>query len=312
MRSLCVYGFSDALDWRHFFFQEPVIEQNACAICRVVSRKAVRLSCAHTLCSECHEKCTVQGGTCPLDEESFADDSFVRLDISDSYLGKRKVACWNAPSGCSFVGPTSSLLEHYKECAFHVVPCPRCESSVLRSEIVGHYKDGCSVSPTIPALDKVGDHDQPEKANGELREALHRISEDLRCLHARLNLCRKEVIAADRRSKEHFETQSATLSEQFTKLRAVCSEGFEVAGSGLSEIAFDIGKKVKAHITKELCAQSEKLMNVTRSVCESALLRPEEFHWYLEGWAALNGKAFETGLACTRSPLRYACGYRVS
>ncbi|CAN7988556.1 unnamed protein product [Ixodes hexagonus] len=315
MRSLCVSGFSDALDWRHFFFQEPVIEQSACALCRVVSRKAVRLSCAHILCSGCHERCTVQGSICPLDEESFADDSFVRLDISDSYLGKRAVACWNAPSGCDFVGPTFSLLEHYKECAFHVVPCPRCRSSVLRSEIVGHYKDGCRESPSTPAPDKnptVRDHDQVENSSEELRDLIRRISEELRLLQTNLNQCCKDVRTSDLRTKEHFDAQLSTVSGHFAKLSAVYSEGLEAAGSGLSEVAFNIGKEVKAYMTKELSAQSEQLMNVTRSVCESTLCRPEEFHWYLEDWAILKTKALETGLEGAGSPLQYAWGYNVS
>ncbi|KAG0422017.1 hypothetical protein HPB47_002136 [Ixodes persulcatus] len=160
-------GFSDALDWRPCFSQEPIIDQSACTMCGVVSRKAVRLSCTHMLCSECHEKCVKRNSTCPLG-----------------------VACWNATSGCDFIGPTSSLLDHYRQCAFHVVSCLRCKSSVLRSVIAGHYKDGCSVSPTTPAPDKDPvnlTYGQIEQTSKELREATLQIFEEFHCLHTSLN-----------------------------------------------------------------------------------------------------------------------------
>ncbi|KAM7282553.1 hypothetical protein ISCGN_002700 [Ixodes scapularis] len=150
MRSFFVSGFCDTLDWRPLHLQESSVAHAACSLCGLVSRKAARLPCDHTLCSICRQESERRGSTCPLDEKSFADDDIVQLDIPQGYIEKRTVACGNAPNGCDFVGPASMLLDHYKQCTFRVVPCPRCQSSVLRTELVGHYKDGCSSTSTAP------------------------------------------------------------------------------------------------------------------------------------------------------------------
>ncbi|KAG0443556.1 hypothetical protein HPB47_014784 [Ixodes persulcatus] len=106
------------------------------------------------------------------------------------------VACWHAPSGCSFVGPAASLLDHYKECDFNVVPCCLCHSSVLRSNILEHFKSDCSIhqatsEPTnTPATQ---DFKDVSRACLKMKTAIGKISEDLMSLQTSLNQCREDV-----------------------------------------------------------------------------------------------------------------------
>ncbi|KAG0444614.1 hypothetical protein HPB47_013594 [Ixodes persulcatus] len=297
MKSYCMSGFSDALDWRPILFQEPTVAQSACSLCGLVLLKSVRLSCAHTLCTDCHEECARQGSACPLDDEPFDDQSFVRLEVSGKFIEKLKVACWNKPSGCSFVGPIASLLEHYKECAFHTVSCPACQSTLLRSEIVGHVKGGCRVCPDESGpSDSTPHHTHVAKMSNELQEALCRLSDDLSSLQTSFNQCREDVRKVERRSKEHFKAQSKMFWEDL-KIAHVAS-------------ATVLGK----YLTKELREQSQKLLSATNGACRKVLsfCGAREVHWYFEKWTSLKKKAMDEGTARAESPPEYVCGYKTA
>lgn len=95
MSSFRVAEFSDVLDWRPMLFQDPVIAQRACALCGVLYKKAVRLPCAHTLCTKCHAQCADKGAACPVDQEPFCEEDLEKLELSAEYIWKRKVSCPN-------------------------------------------------------------------------------------------------------------------------------------------------------------------------------------------------------------------------
>ncbi|KAM7305259.1 RING finger protein 151-like [Ixodes scapularis] len=300
MRSIFISGFSDTLDWRPLYFQESSVANIVCSLCGLVSRNVVRLRCEHTLCSECHEESQRRGSTCPLDEESFADDNILHLDISGGYILNHTVACVNAPNGCDFIGQASRLVDHYKQCSFHVVPCPRCESSVLRTELVGHCKDGCSSASTTPVpipyymnvnydnLEITSSERKREmlkisedlsrlqtslnqwleevrtlekNTNKELKDATLKISDHLSGLHTCVEKCREDAREAARNTKEQLEAQSSRLSEQLVRIE---TQGFAAANK---ELKVAIEDTMKTHMAQELRVQYEELMKSYRIVC---------------------------------------------
>uniref|UniRef100_A0A6B0VDE9 Putative tnf receptor-associated factor n=1 Tax=Ixodes ricinus TaxID=34613 RepID=A0A6B0VDE9_IXORI len=300
--SFRVAEFSDVLDWRPMLFQEPVIAQRACALCGVVYKTAVRLPCAHTLCTKCLAQCVDKGGACPVDQGPFCEEDLEKLELSAEYILKRKVACWNASSGCGFVGTTASLLDHYKECGLSVVPCCLCRSSVLQCDILEHFKNGCSiheakcVPSNSPATEDLKDM---STAYIEMKRAVGRISEDLMSLQTSLNRCSEDVKVEDEKCRVQWKAEASTfhveikrLAEQLKDFSTICTtevpEAMQVA---LEAVMADY----KKHVSKEL-----RLLSLSK---------PTRVHWYIEGWELRKRDAVYRRLC---SPTSNMYGYNVS
>ncbi|CAN8007853.1 unnamed protein product [Ixodes pacificus] len=346
--SFRVAGFLDILDWRPVLFQEPIIAQRACALCGVVYKKAVRLSCVHTLCLKCHAKCVDEGSVCPVDQEPFCKEDIEKLEVSVEYILKRKVACWNAPRGCCFIGSAASLLDHYKECHFSVVSCCLCHSSVSQGDILEHFKSGCSIheatfepahNPTTQDLKEV------TRACLEMKKAMGRIGEDIMSLKTSLNRCCEDIRATDVSCIQLLEDQASRISD----LNALCAAGFteeqralEKAVADMSVVVTNDGNRNRELMSQELCAHSDRLNTGTEKVSTTVISNREllikklhaeshrliactkglsgefvhfcgqrAYHWYTSDWAHMKATAMKGGSADTISPAWYAFGYRV-
>ncbi|CAN8029316.1 unnamed protein product [Ixodes persulcatus] len=296
MASFRVAEFSEVLDWRPMLFQEPIIAQRACVLCGVVYKKAVRLPCIHTLCTKCHAQCVERGSACPVDQKPFCEDDVEQLDVSPKYLLNRTVACWNAPKGCSFIGTAVSLLDHYKECGFSVVPCCLCRSSVLQCDIMEHFKSGCSIHEAKCAPpENLATEDLKDvgRACLEMNRAMGKISEDLMSLQTSLNRCSEDVRTEGARCKSQLEVEASKLAEQLNSLNTVYTTGFAEELGVLQAAMADY----KDHVTKKL-----RLLGCCK---------PVRVHWYIEGWADLKKKALEGELQRLDSPTRSMYDYNV-
>ncbi|CAN7986224.1 unnamed protein product [Ixodes hexagonus] len=291
-----VAEFSNILDWRPMLFQEPIVAQRACALCGVVYKKAVRLPCVHTLCAKCHAQCVDNGSACPVDREPFCEKDVEKLEISAEYILNRKVACWNAPRGCCFIGPAASLLDHYKECNFSEVSCCLCRASVLQSDILEHFGNGCNIGRATcgPAEDSATeDLKDVKRACLEMKGAMGKISEDIMSLQTSLNRCREEVRVEAARCKDQSKADAPRLTGQLNELSTICTTGF----AKLQTLEAAMGD-YKKHVSKELRSHSQH--------------RPKRVHWYVENWADLKKQALEGVFKSLSSPGRSVHDYTVS
>ncbi|KAG0436221.1 hypothetical protein HPB47_018069 [Ixodes persulcatus] len=298
----------DALDWRPIRFTERVVGRRACALCGLLCTRAVGLPCAHTLCARCYAQCADEHSTCPLDDEAFSEDDVEELDLSLEYLSKRKVACWNVLHGCDFVGPAANLLNHYKDCEFHAVSCPRCRTSVLRSNIVVHCRTSCSATPRNqpppPSEPATGQHDGIERARLEVKEALAKISDDLMAMQTSLNQCCQDVRAEGVRFKLQLETQASGFTAKCNTLTELCNSSFAEEREMLQQViatmrdtVADSRVEITQHVSMEVAELSDKVLASTGLVSQNALgfCGPKTLHWYVEDWAGIMREARTKG-----------------
>ncbi|XP_072140605.1 uncharacterized protein [Dermacentor andersoni] len=140
-------GFTSGLNWRPVNFKQRLQTTRVCRLCGVVPQSIAVLPCTHFLCDSCLDGCASgDRHACPLDKISFEAESDISwITFHQKHMEKLQVSCWNAHSGCNFVGPAVELLEHFeKHCSFHATTCPGCRDTVLRKDLPRHYAAGCN------------------------------------------------------------------------------------------------------------------------------------------------------------------------
>lgn len=146
-------GFERGVDWRPTQLADPVPSTlHACSLCGGVQLTTNLLPCLHAFCDNCLQASEAESQDCDirclLDGMSFVcEREIIRKECSAEDAASLKVVCWNACYGCDFMGPVSSLPEHFEEnCSFHPAVCPRCKVTMLLTDLPGHYRTGCTAS----------------------------------------------------------------------------------------------------------------------------------------------------------------------
>ncbi|CAN8016146.1 hypothetical protein HPB47_000954 [Ixodes persulcatus] len=317
----CTVGFFDALDWKPLSFLDAGIAQKACAVCGTVSRKAVKLPCAHLLCADCHSESAQQGSVCPLDRKDFDERDLDRLELPD--LDNYRVTCCNARNGCEFVGPTSSFPDHYKQCAFHVVSCQRCHTAMLRTAVVSHCRDGCSGAPAAPAAPAAPQRrssrsrDSAEQRHDDLKATLLDISRGMARMHDSVDQVSADVRRVDCRVEWWWKNNCADMRN----FKLSVTKGFADEQKVIENVSSDVVAAVRGarwslaeHVTQELGTQTKKVLSAVEAVSGNLdrFCGPPVYHWYLSGWFSLRLRAMGGSVAISSSPKWMAYGYCVS
>ncbi|CAN8002466.1 unnamed protein product [Ixodes hexagonus] len=139
-------GFSSFLDWKSLQFQNPLPKVMICDLCGVACRSSVLADCEHTFCKECYVHRVIDQGhpRCPFHQKDIDLDNVQTFVFTENDANNNPVHCLNAHNGCDYLGPLSSLEDHYlKDCNFHKVNCSSCKHPVLRMEMLGHIANRC-------------------------------------------------------------------------------------------------------------------------------------------------------------------------
>uniref|UniRef100_A0A6B0VBI1 Putative regulation of interferon-beta production n=1 Tax=Ixodes ricinus TaxID=34613 RepID=A0A6B0VBI1_IXORI len=293
----CVSGFGKGLDMRPMNFKDTVQKIRVCSLCNVIPNTVVLLPCSHSLCELCFDKCLEDGERCLLDQERLGQECVEKLTLSEEKLATWQVACWNTPYGCSFSGSSVGVLDHFeKHCTFHAVCCSRCDHYVLRSDVVGHLKSGCTAlltedGPGTSSKRRGGTSvDDVGKAIGEMKDAVGKMNDEQLHLQGSLN-----------NPPESAKYQTAEITkvlELIDEVRSSVLIGLEMTKANCKEQILRLGDNL-----------SSQTMDIARSVRQ---LRPRMIHWYLEGWEKIKEEALVKPAFYTESEVQTLYGYAVS
>ncbi|XP_064475211.1 TNF receptor-associated factor 2-like [Ornithodoros turicata] len=137
-------GFSTDINWRSTKLVSSLQRIRSCSLCGVVPNETQVLPCSHGFCASCYQMIRQRNLCCPIEGLAFTESQVNVMEFPEEHLLTRQVHCWNADNGCQFVGSLLEVNAHFhRECSFHHVICTRCNSCVLRRNILDHYEQGC-------------------------------------------------------------------------------------------------------------------------------------------------------------------------
>lgn len=297
-------GFSGILGLRPTVFQEPLHTTRICGLCGVVPEKTSLLPCGHALCQLCFDGMVSKGSVCPLDEKEFVGQEIPRLEFTREQIEKFQVHCWNAESGCDFVGPVTSLLDHYnQECVCHIVPCPRCRRPVLRRHLAEHWAAGCD---NFIAEQREA---QEPRWISDVTEALEKLSSDNAILQTTFNELLEGIRSENSSIRQTVSSEALRLGEWFAEKAACISEKQDQ----LQKMIGDMKVSTEDPLNNESNGLSAgnttslgKVDSITRPIISNHSL-----HWCLDKWSKLKDDALLGRCVDVRSAPTYVLKYRV-
>ncbi|XP_064479936.1 uncharacterized protein LOC135393428 [Ornithodoros turicata] len=239
-------GFSKELDFRPIECVDLPFARYCC-LCSVVPTVTFLLGCSHALCELCYGNLLGSDRRCPLDEIDFEEDDVSKLTFKAKHLERTNVRCFNAKNGCNVVGTTQEVESHFfDECAYYAVICTRCKASVLRRDIVSHYRTSChqedmsSVSSTgvhVPISGCSFDHVSVEsvlKKVSTVEHQLHGYAEEIDSLKE-MALRNEQLL---NRVLENQERVAADVGNTENKVTQQVQDQAEIKGSlrGIAEL----------------------------------------------------------------------------
>ncbi|KAJ8249077.1 hypothetical protein GJAV_G00230940 [Gymnothorax javanicus] len=123
-------------------FDPPLESKYECPICLMALRAAVQTPCGHRFCRGCIKKSIRDAGQkCPVDNEVLTEDQLFPDNFAKREILSLTVRCPNA--GCGHKMELRSLEDHIEQCQFATLPCPQCQTSVLKNLLEEHKTLGC-------------------------------------------------------------------------------------------------------------------------------------------------------------------------
>lgn len=213
--------------------------------------------------------------------------------------------CWNAESGCDFVGPVRRMLDHYyNECGFHVVFCSCCRRMVRQSGVEEHRETNCS-NPLTPEQGE----DQESRRVPRATKGLEPTSTDNINLQTTCNELLEGVRSATSCIRQCLSPLAVSAMKDYAEKAAGILAHREELRRMLNETKMDIVDTLKGEInaaSERAAASSARVEVLVRS-----LSRSRSFHWYLKNWSKLKADTLLGRSVDVDSDSTYVEGYKM-